>query len=115
MDQVEEIKQKTDIVQLIGEHVQLKKAGVNWKGNCPFHNEKTPSFMVNPEKNIFHCFGCNEGGDVFTFIQKIEGLDFPEALKLLGEKAGVKIQNFDPRVSSEKNRLMELSSATTLH
>lgn len=115
MDQVEEIKQKTDIVQLIGEHVQLKKAGVNWKGNCPFHNEKTPSFMVNPEKNIFHCFGCNEGGDVFTFIQKIEGLDFPEALRLLGEKAGVKIENFDPRISSEKNRLMELCSTTTLH
>lgn len=115
MDQVEEIKQKADILQIIGEYVQLKKAGVNWKGRCPFHNEKTPSFMVNPDRNIWHCFGCGEGGDVYSFIQKIEGLEFPEALKLLGDKTGVKIERFDPRVSSQKNRLMDICSAATGH
>lgn len=115
MDQVEEIKQKLDIVELVGEYVQLKKAGVNWKGRCPFHNEKTPSFMVNPDKGIFHCFGCNEGGDIYTFIQKIEGLDFPEALRLLAPKAGVALEQYDPRISSQKNRLMDMCSVATNH
>jgi len=115
MDQVDEIKQKLDIIAVIGEYVQLKKAGVNWKGRCPFHNEKTPSFMVNPDKGIFHCFGCNEGGDVYTFIQKIEGIDFPEALRLLAAKAGVQLEQYDPRVSSQKNKLMDICSAATNH
>ncbi len=115
MDQVDEIKQKLDIIQVVGEYVQLKKAGVNWKGRCPFHNEKTPSFMVNPDKGIFHCFGCNEGGDIYTFIQKIEGIDFPEALRLLAAKAGVPLEQYDPRVSSQKNRLMDICSSATNH
>ena len=72
MDQVEEIKQKVDIVELVGKYLPLKKAGRNYKGNCPFHGEKTPSFMVNSELQIFKCFGCSEGGDVFTFLQKLK-------------------------------------------
>jgi len=115
MDQVDEIKQKLDIVQVVGEYVQLKKAGVNWKGRCPFHNEKTPSFMVNPDKGIYHCFGCNEGGDIYSFIQKIEGIDFPEALRLLAGKAGVQLEQYDPRISSQKNRLFDICSTATNH
>jgi len=115
MDQVDEIKQKLDIIQVIGEYVQLKKAGVNWKGRCPFHNEKSPSFMVNPDKGIYHCFGCNEGGDIYSFIQKIEGIDFPEALRLLGGKAGVQLEQYDPRITSQKNSLLDICATATNH
>lgn len=113
MDHVEEIKQKLDIVNIIGEYLELKKAGSNFKGRCPFHNEKTPSFVVSPDRQMFHCFGCGEGGDMFTFIQKQEGLEFPEALRILANKAGVEIERFDPRVTSQKNRLIEVCEATT--
>ena len=88
MDQTQEIKTKVDIVELIQEHMQLKKAGRNYKGLCPFHGEKTPSFMVNPELQIFKCFGCQVGGDAFTFLQKIEGMDFYESLQTLAKKSG---------------------------
>ena len=74
--QLDEVKQKTDIVALVSEYVALKKAGRNYKALCPFHNEKTPSFMVSPERQIFKCFGCAEGGDVFTFYKKVEGVEF---------------------------------------
>src|SRR5258706_441690 len=92
-DQVEEVKQKIDIVDIISEYVTLKKAGSNFKGLCPFHSEKSPSFMVNPELQIFKCFGCGESGDVYTFLEKYEGMDFPETLKYLADKVGVVLQN----------------------
>jgi DNA primase len=107
--QTEEIKSKLDIVDVISEYIQLKQAGVNWKACCPFHNEKTPSFMVSREKQIWHCFGCGEGGDVFTFVQKIEGIEFPEALKILADKAGVKIKKLSPENTSQKTKLFELN------
>lgn len=91
MNELEEIKNKIDIVEYIGKYVPLKQAGRNWKGCCPFHNEKTPSFMVSPEKQIFHCFGCGKGGDIFTFAEEIEGIDFVTALNEMAEKAGVKL------------------------
>lgn len=91
---VEEIKSKIDIVDLIAEHVDLKRAGQNYKGLCPFHSEKTPSFMVNPSKQIFHCFGCNKGGDVFTFLMDYERMSFQEALSYLADKAGLKIEQY---------------------
>src|SRR3989338_1959782 len=97
MTDTQAIKDRLDIVQLIGEYVQIKKAGANWKANCPFHNEKSPSFMVHPEKQFWHCFGCGKGGDVFSFLQEMEGLDFPEALKILADRAGVKIDTFARR------------------
>ncbi|GBE03592.1 DNA primase [bacterium BMS3Abin09] len=91
-DTLEEIKNSIDIVELISEYVHLKKAGQNWKGLCPFHTEKTPSFTVSPAKQIFHCFGCGAGGDIFTFLTRYETLTFPEALNMLAKKAGVTLK-----------------------
>lgn len=91
-DYVEEIKARLGIYEVVSQYVQLKKAGLNYKGLCPFHSEKSPSFVVSPEKQICHCFGCNKGGDIFTFIQEMEGVAFPEAMQLLADRAGVKIE-----------------------
>ena len=109
-NQVEEVKSRTDIVSVIGERIELKKAGRNYKANCPFHGEKTPSFMVSPELQIFKCFGCAESGDVFSFLEKFEGMDFPEALKYLAEKAGIKLIKTNFSESSEKDKLIEIHS-----
>jgi DNA primase len=111
-DQVQEVKSKTDIVSIIGERIELKKAGRNYKAPCPFHGEKTPSFMVSPELQIFKCFGCGEAGDVFSFLEKFEGMEFPEALKYLADRAGVKLAqgNFGP--SSEKEKLVDINTQT---
>ena len=92
MDQIEEIKRKTDVVELISESVELKRAGRNFKGLCPFHGEKTPSFMVTPELQIFKCFGCGLGGDCFRYVQEFEKVDFPQALKILADRVGVKLK-----------------------
>ncbi|MBI4224408.1 MAG: hypothetical protein HY609_05695 [Deltaproteobacteria bacterium] len=94
---LDEIRNRISIVNLVSEHVQLKRAGRNFKGLCPFHQEKTPSFTVTEEKQIFHCFGCGEGGDVFTFLMKVNGLSFPEALKELAKKAGVTQPAYSPK------------------
>jgi len=111
MTDTQAIKDRLDIVQLIGEYVQVKKAGINWKANCPFHHEKTPSFMIQPEKQFWHCFGCGKGGDVFSFLQEMEGLDFPEALKILADRAGVKLDTFASEVNkSQKNRIVEINA-----
>ena len=112
-NEVEEIKSRLDVVDIVSEYVRLKQAGTNWKANCPFHAEKTPSFMVSKEKQIWHCFGCSEGGDIFSFIEKIENVDFPEALRILAQRAGVTIQRGDPRISSQKNKLLDICSLTS--
>lgn len=101
-DLVDEIKGKLGIVELVGQYVQLKKAGRNFKGLCPFHSEKTPSFVVSPEKQICHCFGCNKGGDIFTFVQELEGLTFVEAMQFLGDKVGVKVEKSQFKGSAKK-------------
>lgn len=103
---VEDIKARIDIIDLIAEHVELKRAGQNYKGLCPFHSEKTPSFMVNPSKQIFHCFGCHKGGDIFAFVMNYENMTFQEALSYLAQKAGIKLENRS-RNSEVKSGLKE--------
>ena len=88
---IEQIKDKLDIVDVISESVILKKSGNNYWGLCPFHNEKTPSFSVNPQKQIYKCFGCGEGGDVFSFIMKIRGESFHEIIKEYAFKFGIEL------------------------
>lgn len=112
MDQVEEVKQKTDIVSLIGDYIQLQKAGRNYKALCPFHSEKTPSFMVSGELQIYKCFGCNESGDVFTFLEKYEGMEFREALKFLADRAQVKLIFRRGDQTSEKDKFYEINLLT---
>ncbi|MFA6422036.1 MAG: DNA primase [Candidatus Buchananbacteria bacterium] len=94
--EVDEIKSRIDIVDLVGEYVKLNPAGANHKGLCPFHNEKTSSFMVNQSKQIWRCFGCGEGGDLFSFFMKVEGIEFGEALKLLAKRTGVVLPDYQP-------------------
>ncbi len=105
---IEEIKARLDIAEVIGEYVPLKPSGPErLKARCPFHNEKTPSFMVSRERQIYHCFGCGEGGDVLAFVQKMEGLDFPSTLRLLAKKANVPLPSYDPKLTSERTAILD--------
>jgi len=111
---IDEIRNKADILQIVGEYVPLKKRGKNYLGLCPFHSEKTPSFTVSPEKQLFHCFGCNEGGNVFSFLMKIENISFSEAVELLGERLSIAVKKTgaSPALTSEKDKyigIMELA------
>lgn len=99
---VEEIQSKLDIAEVVAGYIPLKRSGRNFKANCPFHHEKTPSFTVSPTKQIFHCFGCGEGGDMITFVMKYERLEFMEALKVLSQKAGVQLPQFRGGASQRK-------------
>ncbi|HAI22844.1 MAG: primase protein [Candidatus Collierbacteria bacterium GW2011_GWA1_42_60] len=107
-DQVEEIKRKTDIVGVVGSYVALKKMGRHHKGLCPFHSEKTPSFMVNEEMGLYKCFGCGAGGDVIKFLMEIEGIEFREALERLAEKAGVKLVSRRRDDNDERTKMLEV-------
>jgi DNA primase len=108
MDSVQEVKSRLDIVDIVGEYLQLKPSGSgSFKACCPFHQEKTPSFMVNRPRQSWHCFGCNIGGDMISFIEKIEGMEFMEALELLAGKAGVTLPKFNKEQMGEKKSLQE--------
>lgn len=108
-NQVEEVKSKIDIVSLIGEYIEVKKAGRNYKANCPFHGEKTPSFMISPELQMYKCFGCGKAGDAFTFLEEQEGMSFGEALKYLADKVGVTLTSFKSEVTSEREKIIEIN------
>lgn len=107
MDDLDLIKQKINIVDLISEYLPLKKAGVNFKAPCPFHTEKTPSFIVSPERGIFHCFGCNVGGDIFKFLMLKEGLEFNDALEVLAKRAGVTLSRKPSKDKDKKTKLYD--------
>ena len=110
---IEEIKQKNGIIDVISNYVTLKRAGSNYTGLCPFHNEKTPSFMASDAKQIFHCFGCGVGGDVVTFIRRVENLEYVDALKFLAKRSGITIPDDDyDRGGVRKSRVLELNKAT---
>jgi len=106
-DVINQVIERSDIVGIIGNYTALKKAGRNFKALCPFHNEKTPSFVVNPDKQIFHCFGCGVGGNVVGFLMRQEHLEFPEAVRFLGQKAGVAIPESESPISSPSRQLRE--------
>lgn len=111
VDAVQEIKAKLTIEDVVRQYVQLKKAGRSLKGLCPFHAEKSPSFVVSPERGIAYCFGCHKGGDIFAFVQEIEGVDFVDALKLLAERAGVELQQYEVKKGvpkDEKEQLLQV-------
>ena len=105
--QIDEIKERLDIVNEISKYVELKQAGKNFSGRCPFHNEKTPSFIVSPDIQRYKCFGCGESGDIFNFIQKIENIDFPETLEKLAKEAGVELKR--PKVNTHIAKLYEIN------
>jgi DNA primase len=115
---IDEIRDRTDIIKIISDHVVLKKAGKNFKGLCPFHSEKTPSFSVSPDKRIYHCFGCGVGGNVFKFLMEIQSISFPEVLKVLAERAGIPLphnssgHSTDPK-HKERESLRKLNEAAT--
>jgi DNA primase len=110
-DTITEIKQKLSIVDLVGRYVDLKKSGNNYKGLCPFHSENTPSFMVSSELQIYKCFGCGEGGDIFSFFQKLEGVDFGTTLERLGEMAGVEVKkgSYSSQESEHRSVIYEIN------
>lgn len=105
---VDQIKSRIDIVTLVSSYIPLERAGGNYKGKCPFHNEKTPSFFVSPDRGSYYCFGCHAKGDIFTFVQEFEGIDFIGSLKMLAERAGVTLERYDEQNKSEKETLMSV-------
>ena len=113
---LDEIKSKNDIVDIISQYVVLKRSGRNFFGLCPFHKEKSPSFSVSPDKQIFHCFGCGVGGNVFHFVSKIENINFKESVEMLANRAGVELPTLenpeDDRIAKLKSRIYELNSET---
>lgn len=115
LDPVQEIKARLNVLEVIQEYLHLTKAGGNWRALCPFHQEKTPSFMVSEEKQMYHCFGCGEGGDIFEFVKKMEGIEFPEALRILAKKANVPLPSFNPKLENEKTIILRVLEAAVAH
>ena len=112
MDPVAQIREKIDLVSLIGEYIPVKKAGRNFNALCPFHGEKSPSFIISPERQLWHCFGCGKGGDVYTFLMEYEHMEFPEALRFLAKRTGIELQSgsYDASTATQKDRLYAANS-----
>jgi len=110
---VEEIKEKLDIVELVGSYIDLKQSGSSLKAPCPFHNEKTPSFFVSPDRGTYYCFGCGKKGDIFSFVQEFEGLDFVGVLKLLGDRTGVKVDFKDDKNQDKRQKQFTVLNEAT--
>src|SRR3712207_5898981 len=112
---IDDLRRQADIVRVVGDYVSLKKKGANWMACCPFHQEKTPSFSVNPSKDIFYCFGCGKGGSVFNFVMELERVSFPEAVRIVASKAGVPLpemvedKKFESR-RKEADEVIELNA-----
>ena len=111
----ERVKQQADIVRVVGEYVRLKKAGKNFSGLCPFHQEKTPSFSVSPGKQMYYCFGCHEGGDVFKFVMALERCEFPEAVRTVAEKCGIPIPRSRERSPEERRENQRRTAIVEMH
>src|ERR1700682_1004607 len=109
------VKQQADIVRVVGEYVRLRKSGQNFSGLCPFPAEKSPSFAVHPVKQIFHCFGCLKGGDVFSFVMEMEKCAFPEAVRLVAEKCGIAIPRPKDRTPEERKQNQARSALVEIH
>ena len=113
-DTVQQIKDRLSVVDVVSQYVKLERAGQNMRARCPFHAERTPSFIVSPDRGTYHCFGCGVGGDIFSFVEAIEGVDFKGALKMLAEKAGVELVYSRGEKKDDKDRLFEAMEAATI-
>jgi DNA primase len=108
---IEQIRDRSDVVEVVGAYVDLKRAGTNYKGLCPFHQERTPSFIVSPDRQTYHCFGCGKGGNVFQFLMEMDGVSFPEAVRELGQRAGIEVQSRpDEEARSENDALFQANT-----
>ncbi len=112
---VQKIKERLSIEELVSSYIKLDRAGANLKARCPFHNEKTPSFFISPDRGTYYCFGCGASGDIFTFVEEFEGLDFKGALKMLADRAGVPLEHFNPKEESEKEKLYRVMEEAALY